>query len=254
MLIYGAIVLTVEGSYDQAFDLCVQACEEFGWYCRNTGMNPYTSEGKKTAAYEIAEQLDWQAPDAVIVSVGDGSIIGAQYKGFSDLVALGWLDKMPRLIGVQAVGSSALARAWAAGHDAAQIVRGEADTIADSISAAFPRDSVKALRAVRESGGAFVVVSDDAILAAISELAQQTGVFAEPAAAATLAGLRQAQLEGIIGTDESVVLLVTGSGLKDIQAAMRSMGTARTAQRVEASLVAVRKVIAQLGLPGTSQL
>ncbi|MBX3064378.1 MAG: threonine synthase [Anaerolineae bacterium] len=247
LLVYGATVLLVEGTYDQAFDLCVQASEEYGWYCRNTGMNPYTTEGKKTASLEIAEQLDWNTPDAVIVSVGDGSIIGGQYKGWRDLYDLGVITKLPRLIGVQAEGSSNIARAWLAGSDPAKMSAGPADTIADSISASLPRDRVKAVRAVKESQGAYVTVSDEAILAAIPELARQSGVFAEPAAAAALAGLKQARQNGTIQANESVVLLLTGSGLKDINSAMKSVG-AEGGHRVAADMVAVRRVIEGLTL------
>jgi threonine synthase len=247
MLVYGATVFAVRGTYDDAFDLCVQAAEEFGWYCRNTGMNPFTTEGKKTAALEIAEQLGWQVPDVLIVSAGDGSIIGGQYKGFSDLLTLGWIKKLPRFIGVQAEGSSSLVKAWVNGQGAVNMTPGPAETIADSISAGLPRDRVKALRAVRETRGAFVSVTDEAILAAIPELARQTGVFAEPAAAATLAGLRQAQLEGLIGPQDRVVLLITGSGLKDVRSAMRSVGTAHS---VENDMLHVRELVSDLSLMG----
>jgi threonine synthase len=248
MLVFGATVFAVQGTYDDAFDLCLKAAQEFGWYCRNTGMNPFTTEGKKTAALEIAEQLGWHVPDVLVVSVGDGSIIGGQHKGFRDLLSLGWIKKMPRLIGVQAEGSANLVKAWIAGQDGATMQPGPADTIADSISAGLPRDRVKALRAVRESGGAYISVSDSAILAAIPELAQYTGVFAEPAAAATLAGLREALRTGVIHPQERIVLLVTGSGLKDIRSAMRSVGTAYP---VENSIAHVRTLVAQLELAAT---
>jgi threonine synthase len=243
LLVYGATVILVDGTYDQAFDLCVQAAQEFGWYNRNTGMNPYTTEGKKTVALEIAEQLGWQAPDVVIVGVGDGSIIGGLYKGFSDLLSLGWIKKMPRLIGVQAEGSSSLTQAWINGRDGVAMQPGPAETVADSISASLPRDRVKALRAVRETGGAYVSVSDQAIIEAIPELAQQTGVFAEPAAAASFAGLEQARLEGAVASDERIVLLITGSGLKDIRTASRSVGGGHP---VEASMTSVRQLIKRL--------
>ncbi len=243
LLVYGATVILVNGTYDQAFDLCVQASAEYGWYNRNTGMNPYTTEGKKTVAFEITEQLGWQAPDVVIVGVGDGSIIGSLHKGFSDLVNLGWIKKLPRLIGVQAEGSSSLVHAWINGQEGMAMQPGRADTIADSISASLPRDRVKALRAVRESGGAYVGVTDAAIIEAIPELAQYTGVFAEPAAAASLAGLEQARLEGAVSSDERIVLLVTGSGLKDVRSAMRSVGKGHP---VEASMASVRQLIKQL--------
>ncbi len=253
LLVYGATVLLVQGTYDQAFDLCAQAAEEYGWYCRNSGMNPFTSEGKKTAALEIAEQLGWQTPDAVVVSVGDGSIIGGQHKGFIDLRALNWVDRVPRLIGVQAEGSSSLARAWQNGEDAATMQPSPADTIADSISASLPRDRVKAMRAVRETGGAFVTVSDEAILAAIPELARQSGVFAEPAAAAALAGLRKAVQIGVIRPEDRVVLLSTGNGLKDVQSAIRSIRRGAGQSQgypVETNMEEVRRVIDQLELIG----
>jgi threonine synthase len=244
LLVYGATVLLVQGTYDEAFDLCVQAAEEYGWYCRNTGMNPYTTEGKKTAALEIAEQLGWRAPDVVVVSVGDGSIIGGQYKGWHDLHQLGWVEKMPRLIGVQAEGSANVARAWREAADPALMQPGPSETLADSISASLPRDRIKALRAARATGGAYVTVSDAAILAAIPELAQQTGVFAEPAAVTTLVGLKQARLEGYVQPHERVVLLLTGNGLKDINNAMKSVGVGHP---VAADMADVRRVIGAMG-------
>ncbi|MDX1600757.1 MAG: threonine synthase, partial [Anaerolineales bacterium] len=190
LLIYGARVLLVDGSYDQAFDLSVEAAESFGWYCRNTGYNPFTAEGKKTAAYEICEQLTsqeageasseapWSAPDAVFVSVGDGNIISGLHKGFKDLVALGWIERMPRLYGVQAEGSTAVYNAFAAGTEEIKSV--SADTLADSISVDLPRDGLRALRAATETGGAYLQVTDEQILDAMRHLAVQAGVFAEP--------------------------------------------------------------------------
>ena len=230
LLVYGARVLLVEGTYDQAFDLCLSLSVEQGWYCRNTGVNPYTAEGKKTAAFEIAEQLSWRVPDVVVVSVGDGNIIGGVHKGFTDLHRLGWIERIPRLIGVQAEGSSALVDAWTRGLSAAEMVPMPADTIADSISAGLPRDRVKALRAVRETAGAFVAVSDAEIIAAIPQLARLTGVFAEPAAAAVYAGARLAVQSGVINSDERALLLITGNGLKDVRRAQESVGGAVSVQ------------------------
>ncbi|MCD4686054.1 MAG: threonine synthase [Anaerolineae bacterium] len=224
LLIYGAKVLLVQGNYDNAFDLAVEAAERYGWYNRNTGMNPYTIEGKKTVAFEIAEQLNWQMPDVVAVSVGDGNIISGVHKGFRDLFNLGWIDRVPRLLGVQAAGSAACYQVWKAGSDPATMEPINAQTVADSIAADLPRDRVKAVRAVRETGGAFVSVPDDAILDGIPKLARLTGVFAEPAAASVYAGVRAALDEGHIQSDERVVLLVTGNGLKDIKSAMRVAG------------------------------
>lgn len=246
LLTYGATVLLVKGNYDRAFDLAVAAAERYGWYNRNTGMNPYTLEGKKTVAFEIAEQLGWQTPDAVVVSVGDGNIISGVHKGFRDLYALGWIDRIPRLIGVQAEGSAACYQAWKSGADPATMAPIHAQTVADSIAADLPRDRVKAVRAIRETGGAFVTVPDDAILAAIPLLARQSGVFAEPAAAAAYAGARAALESGALSASERVVLLVTGSGLKDIRSAMRVAGSGYP---VAPDPDEVEKIRVALGLP-----
>ncbi|MBN1937201.1 MAG: threonine synthase [Anaerolineae bacterium] len=221
LLIHGATVLPVQGAYDQAFDLCLEACRAFGWYSRNTGYNPYLSEGKKTAALEICEQLGWRAPDCILVSVGDGCIIGGLGKGLRDLRALDLIDRLPRLIGVQAAGSAALYDAWQRGSEQIDPVR--AHTLADSISVDMPRDGVKALRAVRETGGAFVTVSDEEILAAMRVLAREAGVFGEPAGAASYAGLVKARETGLVRVGERVVVLVTGSGLKDVPGAMKAV-------------------------------
>ena len=225
LLVYGATVLLVDGTYDDAFELCLNAAAEFGWYSRNTGYNPYMSEGKKTAAFEICEQMNWQVPDRIFVPVGDGCIIGGMHKGLRDLISLGWIDRMPRLMGVQAAGSAALADAWERGLQAMEIKRIAAHTVADSISVGLPRDRIKALRAVRESEGAFLRVSDEEIIAAMRILASGCGVFAEPAAAAAYAGLIKAAGQGCIGPEECVVVLATGSGLKDVSTAIRSTGS-----------------------------
>ena len=245
LLVYGAKVLLVEGSYDDAFDLCMEVCAAEGWYSRNTGVNPFTTEGKKTAALEIAEQLGWQPPDAVAVSVGDGSIISGVHKGFADLQRLGWIDKMPRLIGVQAAGSAVLADAWRQGLAAQDIRRRPASTLADSIASELPRDRAKALRAVRETDGAFVTVSDAEILAAIPQLAQQAAVFAEPAAAAALAGAIRARHSGILEPEESLCILSTGNGLKGVARAQQAVAGG---VRVKPDRAAVRGALQQLGV------
>jgi threonine synthase len=243
LLVYGAQVLLVEADYDTAFDLCTQMCREQGWYCRNTGINPYTAEGKKTAAFELSEALGWQVPDCVIVSVGDGNIIAGMHKGFMDLLRLGWISRIPRLIGVQAEGSSPLVRAWRKGTQARDMQPEPATTLADSISAGLPRDRAKALRAVRETDGAFVAVSDDEIIASIPPLARLSGVFAEPAAAAAYAGARRARDEGFLSADDRVALLVTGSGLKDVRRAQQSVGAG---VRVAPEADAVRRAVQHL--------
>ncbi len=240
LLVYGATVLLVEASYDVAFDLCFELSQSEGWYCRNTGINPFTTEGKKTAAYEIAEQRNWQVPDVVMVSVGDGSIIGGLHKGFWDLQKLGWIERIPRLIGVQAAGSSALVHAWENDLSAQAMEPQPADTIADSISAGLPRDRAKALRAVRQTDGALIAVSDEDILAAIPRLAQRTGVFAEPAAAAVYAGMQAAVQSKLIHDGDQVVLMVTGNGLKDIKHAQEAVGHGL---RVPPDADAIRQVL-----------
>lgn len=241
LLVYGATVLAVDGTYDQAFDLCLAASKEYGWYIRNTAYNPYLSEGKKTAAYEVCEQLNWAAPDWIFVGVGDGCIIGGLGKGLRDLAALGWIEKMPRLMGVQAEGSAALYNAWKRGTDEVEPV--EPHTIADSISVGMPRDRIKALRAVRETNGAFITVTDEEILEAMRILGREMGVFAEPAGAAPLAGLLKALRQGLVDPQEKVVVMVTGNGLKDVASAMKATGEPIV---VEPTLEAVRGVLERL--------
>ncbi|MEE8163111.1 MAG: pyridoxal-phosphate dependent enzyme, partial [Anaerolineae bacterium] len=187
LLIFGANVIMVKGTYDQAFDLCLEASKEYGWYSRNTAYNPYLSEGKKTAALEICEQLRWEAPDRIFVSVGDGCIIGGLWKGLKDLCTLGFIGKMPKLMGVQAEGAAPLVRAWREGTEEIEPV--VLNTLADSIAVGVPRDRIKALRAVRQTGGEYVAVSDEEILDAMRVLARGAAVFAEPAGAAGFAGL-----------------------------------------------------------------
>ena len=245
LLVYGSTVILVRGSYDDAFALCGQACKEFGWYNRNTGYNPYMSEGKKTASLEICEQLGWEAPDRIFVSVGDGCIIGGLHKGLKDLMALGWIRRMPKLMGVQAAGSAALYEAWKNGTPAMEMKPIEAHTVADSISADLPADRIKALAAVRETGGAYVKVTDEEILAAIPALARGCGVFAEPAGAAAYAGLVKAAAEGLVDPDERIVVVATGNGLKDIASARKAVGEPFV---VDKDLADVRRVVGQAKL------
>ena len=248
LLAYGATVMLVRGSYDDAFELCLQAADAYGWYNRNTGFNPYMSEGKKTASFEICEQLGWDAPDRIFVSVGDGCIIGGIHKGLKDLMALGWIEKMPKLMGVQAAGSNYLAEAWENGEDVLTKAPIHDQTVADSISAGLPRDRLKAMAAVKETGGAYLTVSDDEILAAIPALARGSGVFAEPAGAAAYAGLVKAVANGMVSPDERIVVLNTGSGLKDVAGAMKGVALVGTQPHyVDANLEDLRRVMASIG-------
>ena len=248
LLAYGATVMLVRGSYDDAFELCLQAADAYGWYNRNTGFNPYMSEGKKTASFEICEQLGWDAPDRIFVSVGDGCIIGGIHKGLKDLMALGWIEKMPKLMGVQAAGSNYLAEAWENGEDVLTKAPIHDHTVADSISAGLPRDRLKAMAAVKETGGAYLTVTDDEILAAIPALARGSGVFAEAAGAAAYAGLVKAVANGMVSPDERVVVLNTGSGLKDVAGAMKGVALVGTQPyHVDANLEDLRRVMASTG-------
>ncbi|HXU40111.1 MAG TPA: threonine synthase [Blastocatellia bacterium] len=218
--IYGATVVIVEGSYDEAFDLCIEASVRFGWYQRSTGYNPFTREGKKTAALEIAEQLNWQVPDKVFVPVGDGNIISGLWKGFNDFYRLGFIEKLPQLIAVQSEAASAIVDAV---NGEGLVHEAPAHTIADSINVGRPRDGTMAVRAIRDSGGRGVKVGDEEIIAAIPMLARETGVFAEPAAAAAYAGFVKACQTGGIKSDERVLLMLTGNGLKDIDTPRRAV-------------------------------
>ncbi len=251
LLVFGARVLLVDGTYDDAFDLSIQAANEFGWYCRNTGYNPFTAEGKKTAAFEIWEwwrgesresrvensPANLYSPLSILVSVGDGNIISGIHKGFKDLLALGWIGKMPRIIGVQAEGSAAIANAFRAGTET--IIPISAKTLADSISVDLPRDGVRAVRAARETGGTYITVSDQDILAAIAELGK-AGIFAEPAGATSYAGLVKAVAQAVVEPADTILVINTGSGLKDVRAAMQAV---KEAPIIEPTLEAVKKAI-----------
>jgi threonine synthase len=239
---YGGIVVPVDGSYDQSFELCSQACNEFGWYNRSTALNPFTIEGKKTAALEIAAAMESDAPDAILVPTGDGVILAGLAKGFRDLETSGLIERRPRLIAVQPEGSSAIVQAVRSGADHAAAIPG-ASSAADSLTVEMPRNAIGCLAEIRASNGGGVTVSDDAILAAISQLAGATGVFAEPAGAAALAGLEAALEEELVDRDERVVLMVTGSGLKDVDAAARALPAV---EPVDANLESVKRAVGQL--------
>ncbi|MGH2571890.1 MAG: threonine synthase [Actinomycetota bacterium] len=238
LLIFGATVFVVQGSYLDAYELCMQAAEEFGWYNRSAAINPIPVEGKKTAGLEIAEHMAGGLPEWVSVSVGDGCTIAGIWKGLKEMERFGVIDRLPRLLGTQAEGAAPLVDAFDRGVE--DWVPVEANTLADSISVGRPRNGVKALRAVRESGGALLAVSDNEILGAEQELAS-FGVFGEPAGVAGIAGIRRARASGLIDTDDRVLHVVTGSGLKDVRAAAQAAG--REPHRVPASIDAVREVV-----------
>lgn len=221
LMIFGAHVISVRGSYEDTFRLSQQAIERYGWYNRNAAINPYLMEGKKTVALEIAEQLHWQMTDYVALSVGDGCTIAGVWKGFKDLYATGMIDRLPRLISVQAEGCCPLNRAIAENKPWEPM---EENTLADSIAVGVPRNADKALAAIRESDGVVVNVSDEEILAAARLLGRTCGVFGEPAGVTGTAGVKKAVELGLIPPEASVVSIVTGNGLKDTPNAIKAAG------------------------------
>jgi threonine synthase len=221
LLVFGARVIRVKGSYDQTWDMCQRACKRYGWYNRNAAVNPSLVEGKKTCGLEIAEQTAEQVPDWVAVSAGDGCTIAGIWKGLVEMKALGLLPRLPRLLGVQAEGARPLVDAF---HESRELRPVTAQTIADSICVGHPRNWRKALHAVLDSGGTFVAVSDDAIVEAMREAGRLAGMFGEPAGVASFAGLKRAVAEGIVGRKARALAVMTGSGLKDVKTALRAGG------------------------------
>ena len=221
LMTFGATVISVQGSYEETFELSKQAIDKWGWYNRNAAINPYLSEGKKTVALEIMEQLDWKAPDYIAISVGDGCTIAGLWKGLKDLYAIGFIDRLPRLISAQAEGCCPLNRAIETGEPWRPM---EENTLADSIAVGVPRNADKALMAIRESNGVTVNVSDEEIMAAQKLLGRTCGVFGEPAGVTGAAGLKKLCEEGRIEPDATVVSVVTGNGLKDVANAIKSCG------------------------------
>ena len=221
LMIFGATVISVDGSYEDTFALSKAAIDRWGWYNRNAAINPYLSEGKKTVSFELMEQLHWQVPDYVALSVGDGCTIAGVWKGLRDLYETGFIDRLPKLLSVQAEGCCPLNRALQTGEPWSPM---EENTLADSIAVGVPRNADKALNAVRESGGIAVNVSDEEILGAMRLLGRTQGVFGEPAGVTGTAGVKKALELGLIDPDSTVVSIVTGNGLKDVQSGIRAAG------------------------------
>lgn len=248
-LSFGATVLAVRGSYDDAFDLCLAASDEFGWFNRSTGFNPFTREGKKICAWEIWASLDGQVPDRIVVPTGDGNILSAMWKGWCELQDVGLIDRLPKIDCAQSSGSDAITRTVQKVRTEAPVdwstVRLEtvdANTIADSIAVDLPRDGLAAVRAIVESGGCAVTVPDNEILGAIPEMASLSGIFPEPAAASPWAAVKRMVKERKLANDELVVCLVSGNGLKDIASAQSAAGQPRL---IDPSLDAVRSALSK---------
>jgi len=213
---YGASVYRVDGSYDDAYRLAQEVSAARGIFNRSTGLNPYTREGKKTCAFEIAEQLHWQAPDWIVVPAGDGNMLSALWKGFEELAALGLIASLPRMVAAQAAASSAIARAFDP-QWAAMPADPSARTMADSITVGAPCDMTAVLRALARSRGRAVAVGEDEIVAAVRALAARFGVFVEPSSAAAFAAFERLRQSGVIAHGDRIVCLATGTGLKDLR-------------------------------------
>ena len=221
LMTFGATVISVQGSYEETFELSKQAIDKWGWYNRNAAINPYLSEGKKTVALEIMEQLNWEAPDYIAISVGDGCTIAGLWKGLKDLYAIGFIDRLPRLISAQAAGCCPLNRAIETDTPWEPM---EENTLADSIAVGVPRNADKALMAIRESNGLTVNVTDQEIMAAQQLLGRTCGVFGEPAGVTGTAGVKKLCEAGKLGKNDTVVSVVTGNGLKDVANAIAACG------------------------------
>ncbi len=217
LVLFNAHVIMIDGTYDECFAMSLEIADKTGLYLRSTAVNPYLAEGKKTSAFEIAEQLSYNLPDYVFVPVGDGCIIESIFKGFKELYLLNLIDKIPRIIGIQAEGSAPLVKAFNENSGDIPFIENP-QTIADSINVGVPRDGVKALKAVKESKGFFISVKDHEILESVKEIAESTGVFAEPAAAAAFAGFKKSLRENLIPHNSTSIILLTGNGLKDPKA------------------------------------
>lgn len=222
LLIYGADVRRVRGTYAQAYDLCTAECDKNGWYNRNCAINPYLVEGKKTCGLEIAEQTAGHEPDWVVISVGDGCTIAGVAKGLLQMKELGIIGKLPRVLGVQAAGMDPVARAFETGELPKDF---SGQTLADSIDVPVPRNWRKAIKFTKLTNGAMIRVSDEEITDAMKSAGRLAGVFAEPAAAAGIAGVRRAVMDGVIAKTADVLAVVTGNGLKDIKTAMSIAGS-----------------------------
>ncbi len=208
---FGANIYKVDGSYDDAFDLCLEVSSAKQWYNRNTAYNPLTIEGKKSAAYDIFISSNGSIPDIIFVPVGDGVILSGIYKGFKELLSLGWIEKLPQFIAVQAEGSNALVRYLESG----QFEFIPANTIADSISAGAPRNLFMAADAIKHSEGKAISVTDDEIISAQKIVAQNFGILSEPSSAAAMAGYIKLKNSNKISKKDEILLLITGNGLKD---------------------------------------
>ncbi len=214
IVMYGAMIIPVDGTYDQAFDLSIKVTNKFGLYNRNTAFNPFTIEGKKTVSLELYEQLNFQVPDRIFVPVGDGVIISGVYKGFEDMLELGIIEKIPEIVAVQAEGSNNII----SNLDSDNFVSKPSNTIADSISVDIPGNFYMARDFITNYSGKSVSVTDEEILTASKILSSNYGLFMEPAASAAFAGFYKYFQCNKINDNSKNIVLLTGNGLKDLNA------------------------------------
>ena len=219
-LFYGAKVLSVDGNFDDALNLAIKMADERKIYLLNS-INPYRPEGQKSVLFEIMDQLNYDIPDRIILPVGNAANIWAVYKAIQELKEVGWIDKIPMLTGIQAVGSAPVAKAFSAGKDDF-IPEDNPETIATAIRIGNPVSGRKALHAIYDTGGYSTTVTDGEIISAQQLLGRTEGVCVEPASAASVAGLRKLLSEGVIDRDERVVCICTGNGLKDPDTIMKN--------------------------------
>jgi len=241
IIMYGATIVPVKGTYDDAFDLSIKATEEFGWYNRNTAFNPLTIEGKKTVSIEIFDQLNETLPDRIFVPVGDGVIISGVYKGFEDLLNLKFIDKIPAIIAVQSENSDNLSR----NINKTKFEIKSSNTIADSISVDIPRNFYMAKDFITKYKGEYLTVSDDAIMEASAILSRNTGIFAEPAATTAFAGLLNYYHQNKLDKGSKNVVLLTGSGLKDLNSVQKLLNIPSA---IEPTIENLKKIISWLAL------
>ncbi len=215
--VFGATVVAVRGNYDHVNRLCAEIADELGWGFVNVNLRPYYAEGSKTLAYEVAEQLGWRLPDAVVVPVASGALYTKIWKGFREFHEAGLVEgPLPRMYGAQAAGCAPIAQAWMEGRTTVHPVKPR--TIARSIAIGNPADGLFALQVARESQGGFEAVTDDEIVEAMRLLAETEGIFTETAGGVTIAVLQRLARQGLLGPDEVVVAYITGNGYKTLDA------------------------------------
>jgi threonine synthase len=242
-LAYSPTLVAVDGNYDDVNRVCSELADKYRWAFANINMRPYYSEGSKTLAYEVAEQLGWRLPDRAIVPIASGSLFTKVWKGFGELVKLGLVGEgaaptLPKMVGAQAEGCSPVVAAWDA--NTLDVVPVKPNTIAKSLAIGDPADGYYSLKIIKQSGGTATSVTDEEIIEGMKLLARTEGVFAETAGGVTVAVAKKLSQQGIIDPDELVVIYVTGNGLKTQEALVGSLDEPH---RVTASLASVEEAL-----------